>query len=102
MDLSAMRWHWSLLMTSCVSLMTPKLQWREVKQLKLKNDRIQKPENYLGAQVMQEVIDGREWRAMTSEQYVKAAIANVEAALGASGQWLPSKATTPIHANYRA
>jgi hypothetical protein len=67
----------------------------------LKDDKIQKPENYLGArQVMQQKeIDGRECWAMTSEQYAKPSIANAEAALDASGQRLPSKATTPIRAN---
>ena len=68
---------------------------------KLKDDKIEKPENYLGAQIMQKVIDGRECWAMTSEQYVKAAIANVEATLNETGQRLPSKATTPMQANYR-
>ena len=38
---------------------------------------------------------------MTSEQYVKAAIANVEATLNESGQRLPLKATTTMQANYR-
>ncbi len=68
---------------------------------KLKDDKIEKPENYLGAQIMQKVIGGRECWAMTSEQYVKAAIANVEATLHESGQRLPPKATTPVQANYR-
>jgi hypothetical protein len=68
---------------------------------KLKDDKIEKPKNYLGAQIMQKIIDGRECWAMTSEQYVKAAIANVEATLNESGQRLPSKATTPMQANYR-
>ena len=35
------------------------------------------------------------------EQYIKASIANVEAALTSSGQRLPSRCTTPIQANYR-
>ena len=68
---------------------------------KLKDDKIEKPENYLGAQLPQRVINGRECWTMTSEQYVKAAIANVEATLDASGQRLPSRATTPIQAGYR-
>ena len=38
---------------------------------------------------------------MSSEQYVKASIANVEAASTSSGQRLPSRCTTPIQANYR-
>jgi hypothetical protein len=68
---------------------------------KLKNDKIEKPENYLGAQIMQKVIGGRECWAMTSEQYVKAAIGNIEATLHESGQRLLSKATTPMQANYQ-
>ena len=68
---------------------------------KLKDDEIEKPENYLGAQLSQKVIDGRECWSMSSEQYIKAAIANVEAALDEGGQRLPSRATTPIQANYR-
>ena len=69
---------------------------------KLKDDRIEKPETYLGAQLEQKVIRGRGvmcW-TMSSEQYVKA-VANVETALNASGQRLPSKCTTPMQSNYR-
>jgi hypothetical protein len=68
---------------------------------KLKDDKIERPENYLGAQLSQRVINGRECWTMTSEQYIKAAIANVETALDASGQRLPTRATTPIQAGYR-
>jgi hypothetical protein len=38
---------------------------------------------------------------MTSAQYVKAALANVEAALDESDQCLSLKATTPMQASYR-
>ncbi len=68
---------------------------------KLKDDKIERPENYLGVQIMQKVIDDRECWAMTLEQYVKAAIANVETTLNERGQHLPSKATTPMQSNYR-
>jgi hypothetical protein len=68
---------------------------------KLKDDKIEKPENYLGAQLSQRIIDGQECWNMTSEQYVKAAIVNVEAALDRSGQRLPSRATTPMQSGYR-
>ena len=68
---------------------------------KLKDDKIEKPENYLGAQLTQKIINGMECWKMSSEQYVKASIANVEAALESSGQRLPSCCTTPIQANYR-
>ena len=68
---------------------------------KLKDDRIEKPEIYLGAQLAQKVIGGVECWTMTSEQYVKAAIANVEAKLNESGQRLPTRCVTPMQANYR-
>jgi len=53
---------------------------------KLKDDKIEKPTMYLGAQISQKVIGGVECWTMTSEQYVKAAIANVEAKLDRTGQ----------------
>jgi len=69
---------------------------------KLKDDKIEEPENYLGAQLTQKIINGTECWTMSSEQYVNASIANVEAALESSGQrFLPSLCTTPIQANYR-
>ncbi len=68
---------------------------------RLKDDRIERPETYLGAQLSQKVIGGVECWTMTSQQYVKAAIANVEAKLGKSRQRLPSRCVTPMQANYR-
>jgi hypothetical protein len=67
----------------------------------LKDNKIEKPEHYLGAQLAQKVIGGVECWTMSSEGYVKAAIANVEASLDSSGQRLPSRCTTPMRANYR-
>ena len=68
---------------------------------KLKDNKIEKPETYLGAQLEQKMIGGVECWTKSSEQYVKAAIANVETALNASGQRLPSKCATPMQSNYR-
>ena len=68
---------------------------------RLKDDKVEKPENYLGAQVMQKIVGGVECWAMTSEQYVKAAIANVEFKLDESGQRLPTRCPTPLQGNYR-
>ena len=69
----------------------------------LKGNKIEKPSHYLGAQLKQKVYDGIECWTMSSEDYVKAAIANVEATLDMIGQRLPSKAKcqTPIQSNYR-
>jgi len=68
---------------------------------KLKDDRIEKPEMYLGAQLSLKVMNNVECWTMTSEQYIKAAIANVETKLNESGQRLPTRCATPIQSNYR-
>ena len=68
---------------------------------KLKDNKIEKPDNYSGAQLSRRIINGQECWNMSSEQYVKAAIANVEAALDKSGQRLPSRATKPMQSGYR-
>jgi hypothetical protein len=68
---------------------------------KLKDNRVEKPKNYLGAQVMQKTVGGVKCWAMTSEQYVKAAIANVEFKLDESGQRLPTRCTTPMQGDCR-
>jgi hypothetical protein len=61
---------------------------------KLKEDKIEIPTNYLGAQISQKVIDGTSCWTMSSEQYIKAAIANVETKLDKEGQRLPSRCLT--------
>ncbi|KAI2502131.1 Reverse transcriptase (RNA-dependent DNA polymerase) [Fragilaria crotonensis] len=69
---------------------------------RLKDNKIEKPEHYLGAQLEQKIIGDVECWTMSSEEYVKAAIVNVETALDATGQrLLPSRCTTPMQANYR-
>ena len=68
---------------------------------KLKDDKVEKPDNYLGAQLTQKIVGGIECWAMSSEQYLKAAITNVENRLSESGQRLPSRCVTPLQANYR-
>jgi hypothetical protein len=68
---------------------------------KLKDDRIEKPETCLGAQLAQKIIGDMLCWTMSSEQYVKAAVTAVESALDAKGQRLPSKCVTPMQSNYR-
>ena len=80
----------------------PKATIRGIQEtFKLKDNKIEKPETYLGAQLAQVVIGGQQCWTMSSHEYVKAAVANVEAALDASGQRLPSRCTTPNQSNYR-
>jgi hypothetical protein len=68
---------------------------------KLKGDKIEVPTHYLGAQISQKTIGGISCWTMSSEQYIKAAIANVESNLDKSGQRLPSRCLTPMTSNYR-
>ena len=68
---------------------------------KLKQDKIEIPTNYLGAQISQKNINGATCWTMSSTQYVKAAIDNVENKLAKEGQRLPSRCPTPIKSGYR-
>jgi hypothetical protein len=57
---------------------------------KLKGNKIEVPTHYFGAQISQKTIGGISCWTMSSEQYIKAAIVNVESNLDKSGQRLPS------------
>ena len=66
----------------------------------LKEDKIEVPTNYLGAQVSKKIVDGVSCWTMSSEQYIKAAIVNVEIKLDKEGQCLPSRCLTPMKSGY--
>ena len=68
---------------------------------KFKDDKIEPPDIYLGAQLDTMVVDGMEGWTMSSEKYVKAAVENVESELQKTGQRLPTKCRTPLSSNYR-
>ena len=67
---------------------------------KLKGNKVEVPTNYLSAQVTKKIINGILCRTMSSEQYVKAVIANVENKLDKKGLPLPSRCLTPMKAGY--
>ncbi|KAI2491177.1 hypothetical protein MHU86_23404 [Fragilaria crotonensis] len=58
---------------------------------KLKDDKVEKPEMYLGAELCEKILNGVECWTMSSEKYVKAAVAAVEAHLDKLGQRLPTR-----------
>ena len=58
---------------------------------KFKDDRIDKPDVYLGAQLDKMSVDGFEGWTMSSEKYVKSAIENIEQTLAETNQRLPTK-----------
>ena len=68
---------------------------------KLKDDRIEPPDMYLGATLSTMEDDGVQGWCMTSDKYVKAAVENVELELSRINQRLPSRCKTPMTVGYR-
>ena len=68
---------------------------------KLKDDKIEPPDVYLGATLdNMELESGKYCWTMLPEQYVKAAVTTVEENLSRSGNRLLSKCVTPLSGNY--
>ena len=68
---------------------------------KLKYDKIEPPDIYLGAALAKMRLDsGKYCWTMLSEKYVKAAVTKFQEDLTRSGKSLPSKCVTPLSRNY--
>ena len=78
--------------------MRPMKQIAEV--LRFKKDKIEPPEFYLGARIENKKLNGKDVWTMSSKDYVKAAVDNVVKHLEKKGRKLPTRATTPMAANY--
>ena len=63
---------------------------------KLKDDKIEDPDLYLGAQLGKIDVDGVECWTMSAEKYVDASVTNVEESLAKKGLRLPGKVWTPL------
>ena len=69
---------------------------------RLKDDKIAEPEDYLGASLAQIMMsDGSNFWSMSSEKYVKTAVANVKEKLAKSEKILPSRCNNPLKPGYR-
>ena len=69
---------------------------------KLKNDKIEEPSVYLGAQISKmENSDGQECWVMSADTYCAAMVQNIELILQKKGLRLPSKCFTPLKSVYR-
>ena len=68
---------------------------------KLKDDKIEPPDIYLGAQLSIMRVDDIECWTMSAEKYVVSAVKNVEETLAKRGLRLPSKCYTPLSSDYR-
>ena len=65
------------------------------RSFKLKDDKIEEPETYLGAGLSKmTTANGTKCWSMLSEAYCKAAVTNVKKKLRDEGRWLPSKCDT--------
>ena len=69
-------------------------------QFKLKGNKIEPPDMYLGAQLGTMQVEGNEGWFMSSEKYVKSAIQNIAETLQKMGQRLPSKCKKPLAYGY--
>ena len=68
---------------------------------KLKDDKAEVPDMYLGASIQKvETADGTECWMISADKYVKAAVENVELKLSKSKYRLPSRCDTPMATNY--
>ena len=71
---------------------------------KLKDDKIEAPDVYLGAELAKMTVgsgEGIECWTMSADKYVDAAVKNVEESLARIGLRLPTKANTPLPSEYR-
>ena len=68
---------------------------------KLKDDKIEEPDVYLGAQLGKIDVNGVECWTMSAEKYVNASVTNVEESLSKKGLQLPGKVWMPLPPDYR-
>src|SRR5688500_15610207 len=81
----------------------PTATMKEVVQskCKIKDDKIEVPDIYLGAQLMEKVINGQTCWTMSSDKFVNGAVKNVEARLEKMKRALPKNAMQPFRSGYR-
>lgn len=69
-------------------------------KFKFKKDKVKKPDFYLGARLALKDLNGKKVWTMSSTDYVKAAIDNIEELLRKKGSALPSQVVTPMSQGY--
>lgn len=71
-------------------------------KFKLKDDKFERPTDYLGAEVSKmTTANGTECWSQSSDKYVRESVKNVEDFLEKRGRRLPVKCTTPVRSDYR-
>lgn len=66
---------------------------------KFKNDEIKEPSMYLGATLKKRTLNGKERWSITSDEYLKAAVENLENQLKQKNKTLPKPLSTPTNLN---
>ena len=95
--------YWEYILVCVDDLLAISMRAREALEevastFKFKNDDISPPEMYLGGRLTKKEIDGQECWMMTSQDYVKAAVENVETYLKKKGKkLLPVNPNTPTY-----
>ena len=85
----------------CISQNPQKSMKRLQEDFNIKEDKIEPPDVYIGATLDNMKLEsGKYCWTMLPEQFVKAAVTNVEKHLGRSGKILTSKCVTPLSSNY--
>ena len=84
----------------CISMEPLRPMQQIAKSLRFKKDKIEPPEFYLGARLEMKELNGKRMWTMTSKDYVKAAVENMEKHLEKWNRKLPSKAVTPMSSGY--
>jgi hypothetical protein len=80
----------------------PKATTDELKlTFKLKDDKVEEPDMYLGARLQKKVMNGICYWTITSNDYVNTAIKNLEERLAKVGAKLPTRYATPLSAGAR-
>ena len=86
----------------CVSHDSMKTMQQIQQKLKLKNDKYEPPNDYLGAVLSRmTTASGTECWTQSSDKYVEASIKEIEAVLLKKGRALPTKCNTPLSNGYR-
>lgn len=88
----------------CLSVNATEVMHTLQRRFKIKKDLIELPEYYLGARVRKQEIDGYTMWAVSSVEYIKAAVENVEETLSKKPRWnLPSRknSLTPMSTSYK-
>ena len=68
--------------------------------IRYKNDKIEVPQMYLGAKLLEKTINGRKCWTITSVDYINAAVQTIKDAIANTRWHLPKRAKTPMTSSY--